>query len=358
MHGCRRAIIASSLVGLAVLLVACGPDVPPVTDSRQPVRIAVVPDPAEVARAPLPGRAEAMDEIDLGFEVAGQMIERPVEMGDMVREGELLAQLDLRDFQAALERAEAGRKRAKVQLGRVRQAARSGAISRQEVTDAEAGYAEAEAEVGIRAKALEDATLRAPFTGVVAATYVDEFQEIRIREPILRLLDTSRIEVWVQVSEQFIPLVPHVQNISVRFDALPGREFPARVYELGNEASDQTRTFPVGLLIEQPDDHPILPGMAGEARGTLPAGVGPGVGSLVPLSAIFSDAGGGTYAWVIDDSGEKVSRREVKTDRLTDTGILVRDGLVPGDRIVVEGGQFLHDGSRVRALETPGGTSS
>jgi RND family efflux transporter MFP subunit len=346
----RASGAAGAIVTALALVIGCGSAPPPSADSGQPVRVAVVPDPAQVLRAPLLGTAQAIDEIDLGFEVTGQMAERPIKMGDRVRQGQMLAQLDLRDFEAAVDRAKAARERAKVRLGRVRQAAKSGAVSQQDVTEAEAHYEEAEAEVGIKTKALEDATLRAPFAGVVAATYVDNFQEVRAREPILRLLDISRIEMWVQVAESSIALIPYVEVVTVRFDALPGKEFPARIYEVGTEADDQTGAFPVSLLIEQADGHSILPGMAGQAGVRLKPGSGPGVGPVVPLSAIFSDATGGTHAWVIDDASGAVTQREVKTDRLTNTGILVREGLEPGEKIVVEGGQFLHEGRKVRAL--------
>ncbi len=339
----------------AALHAACAPEPAPERPHRA-VRVMVVPDASDIQRAPLPGRAEAVEALDLGFEVAGRMLERPVGVGDRIAEGQVLAQLDLRDFQAELQRTSAARDRAREQFRRVVQAAKTGAVSAQDVTDAEADYEETEAAVAIRAKDLEDATLRAPFDGVVSATYVESFQEVAVREPILRLLDTSRIEMWVDLPEYALALLPYVAGVTVHFDALPGRAFPARVAHVGREADDETRTFPVSLLIEQPEDRALLPGMAGSLEFELRPDTPQLEGVMVPLSSVYSDRDG-SFVWVLDAAGGAVARREVRADHLTDVGILVRHGLAPGEKLVVEGGHFLQDGQAVRVVEDPGAAS-
>ena len=94
------------------------------------MRVLVVPDPTEVALPAYPGRAEAGQELELGFEVAGRMLERPAEVGDSVRRGQLLAQLDLRDFRAELDRAKAASKRTSERLVRIREAVANGNVRR------------------------------------------------------------------------------------------------------------------------------------------------------------------------------------------------------------------------------------
>ena len=72
---------------------------------------------------------------------------------------------------------------------------------------------------------------------------------------------------------------------------------------------------------------------------------------------MFSDATLGSYAWVVDASGVRVERRAVETGRLTDTGIVIRKGLRPGERIVTQGSQFLSDGLQVHIVEPEGSDS-
>ena len=141
-----------------------------------------------------------------------------------------------------------------------------------------------------------------------------------------------------------------MKNVRIRFDAVAGREFPAKVKEISNEASETTRTYPVTLIMDQPDDVKILPGMAGAARaeGRIPGATAEqGIG--IPISAVFSEGKGGeSFVWIIDENTTKVARRAVKTGELTDFGSRVNDGLQPGEWIAIAGVHYLREGQRVR----------
>jgi RND family efflux transporter MFP subunit len=341
---------ALAMAALAPMLgTSCAEQSPP--PSTRVVRVLSVPDPIEASEISFPGRAQAAEYIDLGFEVAGRMIERPAGLGDRVERDQALARLDQRDFRADLDRAKATRDRTAKQLKRVREAATSGAVSKQDLSDAEAEAEEALATYEVRRKALEDSTLRAPFGSVVAATYVEAFQDVEKREAILRLLKTSTMEMWIQVPESRINRVRKGAPAALRFDAVPGRVIEGSVFEIGREADDQTRTFPVSIRFAQTDDQAILPGMAGEASLRLDQDQAAARAMEVPLSAVFSDEGDRSFAWVLDPSGSRVERRDVETGALTESGILIVGGLRPGEKVVVSGGQFLSQGSAVRAIE-------
>jgi RND family efflux transporter MFP subunit len=143
-----------------------------------------------------------------------------------------------------------------------------------------------------------------------------------------------------------------VGDIQVRFDAFPDRQIPAEVWEIGTEASQTTRTYPVTLIMDQPEGIKILPGMAGQASGKRKrAGDAGGRAIEIPVSAVFSpDDTDVSYVWVIDENTKAVSQREVKTGSLTDFGILVNDGLKPGEWIATAGVHYLREGQQVRLL--------
>jgi multidrug efflux pump subunit AcrA (membrane-fusion protein) len=143
-----------------------------------------------------------------------------------------------------------------------------------------------------------------------------------------------------------------VKSVRVRFTAFPGREFPARVIEISNEATEATRTYPVNLLMEQPGDVEILPGMAGEATATLELPEDPTDpdGLEVRLSALVTDDGEKSYVWVIDPETQTVSRRDVELGETTSRGIFVR-GLARGEWVAVAGTRTLREGQKVRLLE-------
>lgn len=213
-----------------------------------------------------------------------------------------------------------------------------------------------EAAVADAKNKLEYATLRAPFGGELAAKYVENFQTVQAKQPIVRLLDTSKIKVTVQVPESVIALVPEVKKAVCRFDALPGREFEGQVTEIGTEATRTTRTYPVTMQLDQPKDVKIVPGMAAVVRGKLDELLASAARKLaVPAEAIFTpETEKQNYVWVVDADAGTVSRRKVVTGELTTGGVSITDGLKPGEWIVTAGVHSLQEGQKVRILQTRG----
>ena len=136
-----------------------------------------------------------------------------------------------------------------------------------------------------------------------------------------------------------------------RFLCFPDIEIPAEIKEIGTEASATTRTYPVTLIMDQPDGATILPGMAGKASGDGSAG-DQGASLSVPVAATFTpDDGAGTFVWVVDPSTKQVTRRPVTTGEVTEFGITVSDGLEDGEWVVTAGVSYLKDDQEVRLLE-------
>lgn len=367
----------------------------------------------------LPGRAIAAQEINLAFRVSGPLVKLAVLAGDEVHEGQVIAQIDPRDFQVALRTAQANLDSARARLQAMRVGARpeeleqlramvQQAEARLQTTTSEFARAEqliqsrtiseseydqffeakvqAEAElrrakeqlqigeVGARAediaaqeaeiRALEasanstenqltDTTLRAPFDGIVVARYVENFEQVRANQAIVRVLDASVIDMVINVPEGAISAVPYIADLQCRFDAFPDLRLPAEVREVGTEASRTTRTFPVRLRMQQPSDVKILPGMAGGATGRveLPNDVSNGL--EIPESAVFQ-RDGKTYVWTIEtDDGQmgKTAAREVNIGSLSARGLRVVQGLDAGLWIATAGAADLREGQSVRVLD-------
>lgn len=345
-----RALGALACLGLAI---ACSSEEPTVEVVR-PVLSVTVADVDGFRESTLPGRAKAAQEADLAFEVSGKLIERPVDVGSKVLRGQVVAALDPRDFQNAMDRALALQAQAAAFRDRVAEAAKTGAVSAQDVTDSQARADAADAEVRIRRKALEDATLLAPFDGIVTATYFENFQNVLPKQAVVRLVDTTRIEMEVSVPESLIGLIPGAYDIQVEFDAYPGRKIPAEITEIGDEASRATRTYPVTATLDPPEDLEIKPGMAGKATGRadLPPEAA-AAGIEVPLSAVFAppdDPEKQSYVWIVDPDALQVSRRPVTVQQLTPWGARVK-GLQPGERVVTVGVHHLREGQTVTLLD-------
>ena len=409
---------ASAYICLLVGLVSAGcREAASEQEPVRPVRAIKVGDVKAFQGREFPGRASAKEEVDLSFRVSGPLISLPVDVGTKVTQGDVIAAIDPRDFQAALDSALGNLSVAKANLSAMERGARPEEIEQLKaaVAEAEAAAQQAAAEhersekllpqrvvtksefdvtlarrdrtaaqvkkakedlnIGLKGARPEDleakrseiraleaavenaknqldyATLKAPFDGTVAARYVENFQTVQAKQPVVRLLDVSKIEVTIQVPESLISLVPLVKKAVCRFDAFSGREFEGQVTKIGSEASQTTRTYPVTVVVDQPDDVQILPGMAAVVRGKpeTDAKVA-GEDLVVPPSVVFTDeAGQQSYVWTVE--GQKVARRPVKTGKLTPVGIAITEGLKPGDLVVSAGVFSLRENQAVRILE-------
>ncbi len=356
---------------VVLLLFACGqeqkPEPPPPLVPA--IRIAGVD---EFTVRSFPGIARAAKEVNLSFRVTGPLIELPVSVGSKVEKGEVVARIDPQDYTTALgtvtgqlQRAQAAATRAAADFKRIQNVFKEdpGATSQSAVDLALASKDSTAASVRSLESAVETArdkvgytSLRAPFTGVVVETYVENFETVLSKQPILRLLDPSSIEFVVSVPENLISYTPYVQSVIVTFDALPGVQMEAIISEIGKEATQATRTYPVTLLMDQPEGAEILPGMAGTARvsGKLPE-TAKEVGLQLPASAIFTKVGTEkTFVWVIDETTSVLKSREVETGRMTNRGILIRSGISPGEVVAVKGVNSVIEGQKVRILDVSG----
>ncbi len=365
-------------VSVVLILISVGgcAEEEPEREIIRPVRAAKVEDVAGLQARGFPGRARATQEIDLAFRVSGPLITRPVNVGDQVKEGGVVARIDPRDFevnlrnvQSQLREAKAAFESASSDFRRLQNifkqdpgATSQAAIDRaREAQNGAAATVDAlTASVATAQDQLDDTHLKAPFDGTVVATYVENFQNVREKQPIVRILDTSHIEMVVNVPENLISMAPYVQTVVLQFDAFPGREFEGKIKEIGTEASQTTRTFPLTLIMEQAEDARVLPGMAGRARADkleLPEAQ-QRTGVTVPAGAIFTpDTETQSHVWIIEPTEGDLGvlkRRPVKTGDLTRHGVLVTDGLKTGEWIVTAGVHSVAEGETVRILQQNG----
>jgi RND family efflux transporter MFP subunit len=362
------------LVPIACLtLAACVPE--PEIQETVPALVPAmrIADVSALTERSMPGRARAGQEVNLSFRVTGPLVDLPVNVGDQVAAGDVVARVDPEDYISALgavsgqlETAQALATRAAGDFKRIQNVHKEdpGATSETAMGLARAARDASAASVKTMTSAVKIAqrkvnytSLQAPFAGVVVATYVENFETVLPKQTILRLLDPSSIEFVVAVPENVISYTSYVKDISVSFDALPGVVVPAKIKEIGREASAATRTYPVTLVMSQPDGAEILPGMAGAAKVTalLPRDARE-TGIEIPATAVFTLADSRkSYVWIIDETSKTLSSREVEVGRLTSQGVLIRTGIAPGDWIVIKGVHSVSEGDTVRIMDLSGG---
>jgi len=199
---------------------------------------------------------------------------------------------------------------------------------------------------------LADTTLRAPYDGVIAQRFVEENQNIRANEPVVKFQDVDEIEVIVDVPESIMAAdlrAADILQVVAEFSGAPGLEFPVHISEIAQRADPTTQTFRVRVAMKAPPNINLLPGMTGTVTLTYRRASVLGNRILVPISAIYKDSSGEQVAWVIG-SDRAVARRPVKVGEATGGQVEIVEGLQPGDRIAVAGVSFLRDGMQVNDL--------
>ncbi len=215
----------------------------------------------------------------------------------------------------------------------------------------EAEIKQLEAKLKEAKDALEDTYLRASFEGLVAARYVENFQNVQAKQPIVALQDVSEIEIVVDVPESFLSLSKEdIDQVKARFPVAPGREFEVSTKEFRTEADPVTQTYKATLAMPRPEELIILPGASAVVDVHVKPTADEASGHyLVPITAVF-DEGGKHYVWIVNRSEMTVGRRQVTVGNPVGGSIEVTSGLEKGDMIATAGVHHLDDGVKVRSL--------
>ena len=141
----------------------------------------------------------------------------------------------------------------------------------------------------------------------------------------------------------------------MEFETAPGSRYQAKIKEIAAQADPETQTYAATLILPSPSDLNVLPGMTAivHVKVQLEAGEAKTI-FVIPASAVFSEAEGKTYVWVIEPSTNILKKQEVMIERLYGDDVVVTQGLLEGHNIVAAGVDFLHEGNQVFPLEEIG----
>ena len=359
-----KASLVLVLIAVASLLSACEPPPPTPPERIRAVKTLVVSERAGGQIREFPGTLEPVDTASLGFEVGGLVQQVRVEAGSRIQQGDLLASLDKSPFELAVASAKAGLAKAEAQLrekeaGYARQqriqTRDPGATSQQAVDQARAAYESAReavsyarAQLGLSQRDLEKTDLRAPFTGVISERHIQPFEEVVRGKPVFELYIEGALEVVARVPEQWIGKVFVGLPGEVTSPAQPGKTYRAQISEVANTA-DVANAYPIKASLADTEGA-LRPGMTavlqlrfGDAAETL--------SYLVPVSALWPDDQGQNQVWRFDPATSTVTRQAVQVEGAIGNQAIIREGVAPGDLLVVAGVSFLRQGQRVRLLD-------
>jgi RND family efflux transporter MFP subunit len=195
--------------------------------------------------------------------------------------------------------------------------------------------------------------LRAPFSGVIATRYVDNFREVRAKQPILTLDDLSHVEILVDGPEIAMATIRKgPANVVAEFASAPGKRYPDNLKKYSTRADPKTQTYRVVLTMPAPEDISVLPGMTATVEGTRPNQRKTDDRFVIPAMAVFADEAGSSHVWMLNKETETVHRKKAATGDLTGSeSIEIVAGLAPGEMIAVSGVSMLREGMKVKPVD-------
>lgn len=334
----------------------------------RPVRSAVVGAGMALPDRYFAGQVKANENRKLSFKQSGRVQRIPVSAGDVVKKGTKLAWLDPLDLQNNLAIAEAAAIRDRLSCERKREAAKKNAISKEELSQAEAQLHQSEMHLDLAKRALSESVITAPFDGKIAKVPGSELAMVTPSDVIIVFLDMSKVKIDVSMPESTVINARRLnvaedengvlQGVTVSFDSVPGRSYPVKFVEYVSTAENNTQTYVATYVMDTPQDLVLLPGMSatlkvrGDACRALVGESSSGV--TVPESAIGSADDGNSFVWVLEQTQDNAvwsaKRRPVTISHRHGGVVAVEKGLSSGERVATAGVSVLTEGRKVRLI--------
>jgi RND family efflux transporter MFP subunit len=307
------------------------------------------------------GSINADASVDVAFKVSGVVDQvsqirgvdgrlRNLQDGDAVRRGATLARLRLSEFRDQVSDAEASLRQAQADYERASQLYENRSVSKADYDAAYARYTASRAKQNQAVLTLRDAVLRSPIDGVILKRTVEVGSLAGPSAPAFTVADTRRVKVVFGVPDVVVAHLRLGGPLSIQAEAIPGKILEGRITRISPSADPSSRVFEVEAALPNPDGRMKVGMLA-----TLRLGnTDPARALFVPLAAVTRPLGdtAGYAVYVVSDSATNTTAhlRRVKLGDVSGNLIAVKEGLTPGDRVIIRGATIVSDGQAVSVI--------
>jgi len=360
----KRQLLLAAALGATLVLAACSrPE--PAPEPLRAVRTVKVGSTDAGGELEFAGEVRARTETRLGFRVSGKLVQRPVDPGQQVSAGQLLAALDPQDLRlnqeaarAALAAARSAQALAEADFRRFKELRDQGFIGaaefeRREATlkSAQAQLDQAQAQAAVQGNQAGYASLRADRAGTITAVEAEPGMVVAAGTPVLRLAHDGPRDVVFSVPEDQVAAIQALAatpgRIQVRLWGDERAALPARIREVSAAADPLTRTFQIKADVGE--SAALRLGQTATVRVELPRTVGV---TKLPLSAL-KEQGGSSHVWLVDPATMTVQLQAVEVLGAEGNEAVIGAGLKPGQVVVTAGVHVLTPGQKVKFYVDP-----
>jgi len=316
-------------------------------DGEEPVRVRVsMINPVTEPSKYYIGTVEASVSVPLSFMTTGMVEQVLVTEGSRVRKGQKLAVLNADNYMQTYQMALAKEKQAEDAYRRLSELYQKGSLPEIKYVEIQTGLEQARAATQVARKNLADCELFAPADGIIGKRSVEPGENAVPIKTVLTLVDIRRVNVKISVPEKEIGHTSNGQEATIQMPALDDEPYLGRLSERGVVANPISHTYDVRIAVDNPSEK-LMPGMIGRVYLSRPDTT---ARIVIPLNTILTDGYGGKYVYLADSSSGKALRRGIVTGQVLDLGVVIRQGLKRGDRLITEGYQQLNEGVNIKIV--------
>ncbi len=335
----------------ALVLVGCGKDEPPAAQRATPVRAALSASGPAAPPISTTGRVETHDEMRLSFMVSGLIRALPVQLGQSVRKGQRLAEIELTEVAARVAQARETAAKGRRDLERGERLYADQVISLEQLEALRTGAAVAAAQLDAAQFNQNYAVIVAPRDGTVLQRLAEEREMVSAGQPVVVLGAEDRgYVVKAALSDREVVQLAVGDAAEVSADAFPGQVLTGRVTEVATGADAANGLFPIEVRLN-PTSLRLVSGLVAKVS-IAPAAARGGVLTYVPIAAVVEGDGRRASVFVVE--GGNARRRQVEVAFIGADAVALSRGLEPGVRIVTDGALFLEDGDSIE-IRSEGG---
>lgn len=338
---------ASVFVAAAFLAISCGnAPLKRKVPEKQPVKVRVqeVRSESNVSEKTYVARAAASKTTTVIAPFPSTLVSLKVSQGSRVKSGQTIAIVHSESVDNSLEAAKATLRQAQDAYGRIAKVKDNGSVAPMKIVEVETALARAEAAYNIARKSSADCVVKAPFSGTVSETYVENGEDLTLAQPIVKISDLDGMEILISVPESEISSMSLGRRAELTVPALSDLTVAAKVTRRGVVASPVSHSYECALETAGPV-RGLMPGMVGKVVFESTPGAASSSKIVIPSSAVRTDEAG-RYVWTVDE-GNVVRKVNVTVDGFAGKGVVVSDGLSEGDRLIVDGCSKVSTGMKV-----------
>ena len=294
-----------------------------------------------------PGKVKAASDMNIAFRISGPISKIYVDAGNQVKKGQILAEIDSRDYAVQLAATEAEYKQIKAEAERIIALYEKGSVSPNDYDKAVYGLSQITAKYDAHKNAFSDTKLLAPSDGYIQKRFFEQGETVSAGMPVLSMISSGNGEIEINIPSSTYIQRDNFDSYYCTSDIFPNKNFSLELIGITPKANINQLYTTRFKIIEKEEN---IPGPGTSVMVTILYKPEQAIAVSIPLTSVF-ESDNRSMVWVYDSKTETVSAREVKLSQIRTNGMaIISSGLSHGEIVVSAGVNTLKSGQKVNLL--------